>query len=98
MINLRLNETTLNFAYKDVKKKYKKLSEYLYEFNRLLRKISDLIHEFSEEWMSFLESSRKINNNKSFFVIDDFVRGDLLSKIWLFTLKGLLMLRFSYNW
>ena len=24
MINLRLNETTLNFAYKDVKKKYKK--------------------------------------------------------------------------
>ena len=35
-----------------------------------MRKISDLIHEFSEEWMSFLESSRKINNNKSFFVID----------------------------
>ena len=35
-----------------------------------MRKISDLIHEFSEEWMSFLECSRKINNNKSFFVID----------------------------
>ena len=35
-----------------------------------MRKISDLIHEFSEEWIPFLESSRKINNNKSFFVID----------------------------
>ena len=34
----------------------------------------------------------------AFFVIDDFVRGDLLSDIWLFTLKGLLMLRCSYNW
>ena len=32
------------------------------------------------------------------FVIVDFVRGDLLSDIWLFTLKGLLMLRSSYNW
>jgi hypothetical protein len=32
------------------------------------------------------------------FVIVDFVRGDLLSDIWLFTLKGLLMLRCSYNW
>ena len=35
-----------------------------------MRKISDLIHTFSEEWIPFLESSRKINNNKSFFVID----------------------------
>ena len=32
------------------------------------------------------------------FVIVDFVGGDLLSDIWLFTLKGLLMLRCSYNW
>ena len=32
------------------------------------------------------------------FVIVDFGRGDLLSDIWLFTLKGLLMLRCSYNW
>ncbi len=32
------------------------------------------------------------------FVIVDFVRGDLLSDIWVFTLKGLLMLRCSYNW
>ena len=33
-----------------------------------------------------------------FFVIVDFVGGDLLLDIWLFTLKGLLMLRCSYNW
>jgi len=32
------------------------------------------------------------------FVIGDLIRGDLLSDIWLFTLKGLLMLRCSYNW
>ena len=32
------------------------------------------------------------------FVIVDFVRGDLLSDVLLFTLKGLLMLRSSYNW
>ncbi len=32
------------------------------------------------------------------FVIVDFLRGDLLSDLWLFTLKGLLMLRCSYNW
>ncbi len=32
------------------------------------------------------------------FVIVDFVGGDLLSDILLFTLKGLLMLRCSYNW
>ena len=32
------------------------------------------------------------------FVIVDFVGGDLLSVVWLFTLKGLLMLRCSYNW
>ena len=33
-----------------------------------------------------------------FFVIVDFVGGDLLSDIWLFTLKGFLLLRCSYNW
>ena len=32
------------------------------------------------------------------FVIVDCVGADLLSDIWLFTLKGLLMLRCSYNW
>jgi len=26
------------------------------------------------------------------------INGDLPSDIWLFTLKGFLMLRFSYNW
>jgi len=35
-----------------------------------MSKISELIHEFSDDWVSFLESSRKINNDKSFFVID----------------------------
>ena len=32
------------------------------------------------------------------FVISDLISGDLLSDIWLFTLKGFLMLRYSYNW
>ena len=32
------------------------------------------------------------------FVISDLINGDLPSDIWLFTLKGFLMLRFSYNW
>jgi len=32
------------------------------------------------------------------FVMVDFVRGDLLSDVWLFTLKGLLIHRCSYNW
>ena len=34
----------------------------------------------------------------SFFVIVDLIKGDLLSDIWLFTLKGLLIHRCSYNW
>ena len=33
-----------------------------------------------------------------YFVIVDFVRGDLLSDVWLFSLKGLLIHRCSYNW
>ena len=33
-----------------------------------------------------------------YFVIADLIRGDLLSDIWLFSLKGFLMLRCSYNW
>ena len=32
------------------------------------------------------------------FVIRDVMLCDLLSDIWLFTLKGFLMLRCSYNW
>ena len=40
-------------------KNIKKLSEYLYEFNRLMRKISDLIHVICKEWISFVGKVQK---------------------------------------
>ena len=46
-----------------VKKTYKKLSEYLYEFNRLMRKISDLIHEFGEEIYIEVKSTCGVKRN-----------------------------------
>ena len=51
------------------------------------------INELCDDAKSFFEG-----NLKHVFVIVDFLRGDLLSDIWLFTLKGFLMLRCSYNW
>ena len=44
------------------------------------------------------EKSKLLRNLVHYFVISDLISGDLLSVIWLFTLKGFLMLRCSYNW
>ena len=51
-------------------------------------------------FFSDLENKKsKIQRNLvHYFVISDLINGDLLSVIWLFTLKGFLMLRCSYNW
>ena len=44
------------------------------------------------------KKSKVERNLVHYFVISDLINGDLLSVIWLFTLKGFLMLRCSYNW
>ncbi len=51
---------------------------------------------FSSDYLNNFGTNRR--NLFQGCVISDLINGDLLSDIWLFTLKGFLMLRCSYNW